>query len=29
VGAKAALRRIHHNAESHRNRAFGALTQKA
>lgn len=28
VGNNAALRRVHHNAESHRNRAFGALTQR-
>lgn len=27
VGAKAALRRVHHNAESHRNAMFGALTR--
>jgi hypothetical protein len=27
VGETAALRRVHHNAESHRNRAFGALTE--
>jgi hypothetical protein len=28
VGVKSALRRVHHNAESHRNRAFGALTER-
>lgn len=28
VDDKAALRRVHHNAESHRNRRFGALTAK-
>ncbi|WP_295990008.1 anthrax toxin-like adenylyl cyclase domain-containing protein [Rugamonas sp.] len=28
VGPRAALRRVHHNAESHRNRAFGALTRR-
>lgn len=28
VGPKAALRRVHHNAESHRNRAFGALSAR-
>jgi len=27
VGDKASRRRVHHNAESHRNRAFGALTK--
>lgn len=26
VGSKAPLRRVHHNAESHRNRMFGAIT---
>jgi hypothetical protein len=26
TGAKSALRRVHHNAESHRNHIFGALT---
>jgi hypothetical protein len=28
VGAKAPFRRVHHNAESHRNAAFGALTKE-
>jgi hypothetical protein len=28
VGPSAALRRVHHNAESHRNAMFGALTEK-
>lgn len=28
VGPKAAMRRVHHNAESHRNRRFGALSAK-
>src|SRR5262249_12722055 len=28
VGTRAALRRVHHNAESHRFREFGALTGK-
>lgn len=28
VGERAALRRVHHNAESHRNRAFGALNAR-
>ncbi len=28
TGEKAALRRVHHNAESHRNAMFGALTDK-
>jgi hypothetical protein len=28
VGDKSALRRVHHNAESHRNAAFGALSMK-
>lgn len=29
TGDRAALRRVHHNAESHRNLAFGALTAKS
>jgi hypothetical protein len=28
VGENASRRRVHHNAESHRNRAFGALTRE-
>jgi hypothetical protein len=28
TGEKAALRRVHHNAESHRNAMFGALTER-
>lgn len=28
VGDKAAFRRVHHNAESHRNKRFGALTKE-